>query len=316
MNKKLITYFVIFSFLFVGATWASADEENNDTESDPTPTLFQNNTGTRQAPRANPVNNEIQRKDTLQEQYKQKLDDLKSRYTERKTSIQTERKDGIPTQGNMDASTQNGFNPEERRELTDERKAITKEQIEERRELIKEKLEGQRKERVQSQIDRTGEGFENAIERIHELEKKVHGRIRDMAERGFDMTTPEELIAGTHEKIAEARARIQEMKTALGEIVESEDPSDAFAKARELTDPAKEAVRAAHQSLVEVIKSIRASVQLRVEEQVAEEGNNDTDEVDENEEDEDESEDEDEEEDNTDEDEEDEGEEDGNTTEE
>ena len=280
MNKKLLTYLVIFSFIFVGITHVSADEEENGSGSNDTaePTLFQNNTETRPAPR--PVNTEISRKTTLQEQYKQKLDDLKSRYTERKTSVQTERVNNSAQNG-IKPEERNGLSPEERNNLTEEKRTITKERTEERRELIREKLEGQRKERVGSHISKVGESFENAIERIHELEKKIHGRIRDMVARGFDMTKSEELIAGTHTKIDEARAKIQEMKTALEAIVESEDPSVAFAEARELTDPAKEAVRAAHQSLVEVITSMKASIKLQIEEQSTV-GDNDADENDTN----------------------------------
>jgi len=269
MNKKIFTYFVIFSFLFTGITFVSADEEDTVAETpSATPSLYSNTTA-RPTPTVDveqkPITDEIQRKNNLQKQYKQKLEELQNKNKEQKIQIQTAQKGTASSTQNRIQST---------KESIEQKKEVIKEKIQKQRALIKEKLEGQRKERVKNQINQTGENFEKAIEKIQELEKKVHERIKEMTVKGFDMSKPEEITENTHIKIAEAQKKIQEMKTALGEITESEDPSEAFIKARELTTPAKEAIREAHQSLVEVIKAIKASIKIKTPETSAPDSEN------------------------------------------
>ncbi len=270
MNKKtIILSAVLLSALLVGCSNASAAPENKPSVA--VPTLLNTNTARKPIVENDDSTDDnedapnlIQQREeeqnykptavlnvstaTLREKYNEKLNEFRAEIQERAAGV---------------ASTSAGVKAKIQ-EMSDAVKSKIEEQ-KQKAEARKEKLQEQEKVKVGQAIDSLVTNYTRIIDKIEELKAKTQERIQSMESRGVDLSQSKELLTETENKIAEARAKLAESKQSLEDVLDAVNPGEVYKSAREMLDPTKEAIKTAHQALVDTIASIKAEVSLRTE---------------------------------------------------
>jgi hypothetical protein len=98
-----------------------------------------------------------------------------------------------------------------------------------------------------------------AIERMKILAGRLQSRIDKLTERGLDMTDEQILLDTALDHIASASTDVDAIEDAVIEMLNSDDPRNAFEKVKELVRTTIQSVKDAHKSLVEAIRSVKSS---------------------------------------------------------
>ncbi|MDO8520981.1 MAG: hypothetical protein Q7S52_02600 [bacterium] len=144
----------------------------------------------------------------------------------------------------------------------DERKAAAREKMAERRSVILQRI-----------ANRMIEQMEKAIERLGKIATRVDSRIAKLKERGVNTAASEALLATARQKLTAATTAVESAKAAMGTALTAADVDangdgkpdkvDPGKKVREFLAAARNAVKDAHRALVETIKSLKSSAELR-----------------------------------------------------
>ncbi|MDD2935135.1 MAG: hypothetical protein PHX25_01540 [Candidatus Pacebacteria bacterium] len=229
--KKIITSLLVMTFVMSLGITVFAEENATSTT-----------TSTNAIRKQNMI--EVEKRKTIRDTYQQKLNELKERYRENKDQLKSTTTNASTT--NASTTTRD----------------LNRQKQEEKRNLIQQRLTAQLKERVRIQNEKIVARFENVIEKLTEIKAKITERITTMEERGIDMTKSKELLNLVQPKIDAAKTAIQNMTAGLATILNSENPKEAYEKAKELANTAKTAIQEAHKSLIDVIASIKASIKI------------------------------------------------------
>lgn len=258
-NKNIFQILILAIFLFVGFGIVSADEDQVTSGSQTNKQQMQKN-----VPAAVMVQEEVERKKTLKESYQEKLQSLFQK-REEVQNREEEEEGEVGQQNEKREEVQNRI--EEKKESQKEKQEEVQNRVEERKaEMekkkveIKGRLEEQIRERVKTSVEKILAHFESLLNKISEIKDKTQERIVALELRGIDLTESKTLMEIVPVKIEEAKTEIANLKIALQEALDSEEPQTAFETTKELTLSAKNAVKEAHKSLVDVISSIKASV--------------------------------------------------------
>lgn len=121
-------------------------------------------------------------------------------------------------------------------------------------------MKGEFSERVKEMVGKRAEHaaslFDAMVLRLQGLSERIAARIETLKERGVDTSDAEALLAEANEKIDDAETAIQEVKDAMSDALESETPREEMQNVKTLAQTAKEAVKAAHEALVETITAL------------------------------------------------------------
>lgn len=185
------------------------------------------------------------------EAQKKKVDDIKARIR----AMQTQTKAGYGT------TTEARSFLDKARNTLQEKRGIEKPQ--DKREFLegrKAKLEEQKKERVSRFLNNIKRKMVAATARIEKLLERIESRVAKFEERGVDMTEAHPFIGAAKEDIESAKESIRvAFENAEVELATSTSREAFGGVVNELTK-AKESLRAAHKSLVEIIRIMKANL--------------------------------------------------------
>lgn len=144
---------------------------------------------------------------------------------------------------------------------------------EERREEMREKMAERRSEILKRIAERMVKHMELAIERMEKIATRIDARIAKLKERGVNTAASEALLATAREKLNAAGAAVANAKAEMANALAVADVDadgdgkmdkvDPGKKVREFLTTARNAVKDAHRALVEAIKSLKSSAELR-----------------------------------------------------
>lgn len=123
------------------------------------------------------------------------------------------------------------------------------------------KAKSERADRIASYLERVSRKMTAAVERLDILSSRIESRINKLEERGIDMTRTKELLEAARVSITEAG---ESLKTALSDAREAlsiDISRDSFGKVVSGLAHAKEKLREAHQTLVEVIRTMKSGLE-------------------------------------------------------
>jgi len=144
----------------------------------------------------------------------------------------------------------------ELRERFEARRAEMLKQREERREQLLQKVS----ERLTVGFEKLMDRFVFAGEHLSTLADQINSRISKFEEQGKDMTTPKANMVIAEGEIGAIDNAIGLAKTNIENILLGEDEIQIKREAvKEEVSNVKDALKAAHEALVEVVKSIKAS---------------------------------------------------------
>lgn len=136
------------------------------------------------------------------------------------------------------------------------RRADQEEKREERREALNERA----KERIRAYAERIGKRFNAALDRISKMADRVDSRIDKFEERGLDMSDAQALVDTARAQVSDARSDVSDALAQIETLLNSDNPREIFASVKELLVSAKESAKAAHASLVEAVRSMKAGL--------------------------------------------------------
>ena len=112
----------------------------------------------------------------------------------------------------------------------------------------------------------------------------MDSRIVKLEERGLDLSVAKGLLDTARAEIANAQADVDVVEAAVALALENDNPKEAFGVVRELLSGSKDSIKAAHRTLVEAIREIKAGVGVRPDKEVDSEEGGDNEEEEEGEE--------------------------------
>lgn len=143
----------------------------------------------------------------------------------------------------------------------------------ERREEMQEKMAERRSEILKRIAERMIKHLELAIERMEKIAERVDSRIAKLKERGVNTAASEALLTTAREKITAAKTAVANAKAEMANALAVADVDadgdgkmdkvDPGKKVRDFLATARNAVKDAHRALVEAIKSLKSSAELR-----------------------------------------------------
>lgn len=148
---------------------------------------------------------------------------------------------------------------EETRANIEARREELKKAAEEKRADIKQRLDERRQENIKRFASQMFDRFDAAIARLNTLADRIESRINKLEELGQDVAEYRALLDEGRAKIELAIEAQAAAETSVDEIVISDDPKSSFEKCRGFTKEVVQALKAAHQALVDVIEAMKAT---------------------------------------------------------
>ncbi len=148
---------------------------------------------------------------------------------------------------------------EETKKNIEARKEELQKAAEEKRADMKQHLDERRQENIKRFANQMFDRFDAAIDRLNTLADRIESRINKLEELGQDVSTYKTLLDEARTKIDLAIQAQAAAETSVDEIVVSDDPKSSFEKCRGFTKEVVEALKAAHQALVDVIEAMKAA---------------------------------------------------------
>jgi chromosome segregation ATPase len=133
----------------------------------------------------------------------------------------------------------------------------TRTEIKQRVEELKKQAEvkkDKRSERVQKFWDNMKRRLEILVRNQNKLADRIEKSIDQRAAKGRDVTELKAKLAEARAKIAEAEAALKDADGKVAGIIAGNEPKEALKKVNELNKEVLAKIRAAHQSLVDVLK--------------------------------------------------------------
>jgi len=159
----------------------------------------------------------------------------------------------IPTRAQADVKV------EERKAEMEEKRDSVQAEREVKREERKIELTEKRKGRIMAYGEKMVERFNAAIGRLEKLAERIDSRIEKMEEKGVDLSESKALLEEAQTSIRTAKGSLDDAIGLIRTALDSDDPKTVFEEVRTILSSTKDSIKAAHQKLVEVIKSIKAS---------------------------------------------------------
>lgn len=132
-----------------------------------------------------------------------------------------------------------------------------RERLEAKKSELKKKFGEDRLKKIQDFAEKTFERYEEAIDRLNKTADRIEDRLNRLANDGKDVTAEKELLAKARESISGAGAALENGKAKLASALDAKDPQQSFKDVKSILDTVKEALKAAHASLVSVIKTTK-----------------------------------------------------------
>ncbi|HUS60128.1 MAG TPA: hypothetical protein VMX76_01975 [Nevskiaceae bacterium] len=153
-----------------------------------------------------------------------------------------------------------------RQEKLQEIRTRVREKIEVRHQLIQEhratiaaKLTERRQERARLFFNRLTKRFQTATSRLRRLTARIDSRLAKIEAEGeeIDTTDVKATLATTKEKLDEAETALAEAQAGFGDILNNENPEEAFADVKDLIKGTKQQLVEVHRLLVHLIGDIK-----------------------------------------------------------
>lgn len=147
---------------------------------------------------------------------------------------------------------------------------VTREEAKKKMEALKNQIKGEKDkakaEMKQKRIEvreKALQKFDEAITRIKELEDKINSKIATFEAKGVETAEAKASIAIAETKLSEASVKIVEINALLA-LSTDQLTSEQKATLKTLTEETRVLLKEAHNALVEAVKSLRASVTLKL----------------------------------------------------
>lgn len=146
-----------------------------------------------------------------------------------------------------------------RKQLREERLENVKEKIAERKASQEAKLTDLRKEKIKSYFSKLQRRLLAAIERLEKLIDRIESRLAKIKEENGNVNTTQitTKIAEAKQLLESAKADLQTANDNLDDILESDDPKEAFGVVRSSVKSIKEKLVQVHRILVHFIGDIK-----------------------------------------------------------
>lgn len=153
---------------------------------------------------------------------------------------------------------------EERKEKKEERRATREDKREEKRATREAKREERREERkakrdenIRRFFDRMATRVEAAIARIEKLIERIQSRLAKIESEGRDASKIKAKVEEAKTKLGTAKTEFESAKGELDNVVEGDNPKDAFAQTRDKIQSVKKHLTEIHRTLVSIIGDIK-----------------------------------------------------------
>ncbi len=148
---------------------------------------------------------------------------------------------------------------EDKKEALEEKREEMRKRVEERKATKEAEIKEKRGERIKHYWELLGKRIQATIERLEKLIGRIESRLAKIKEANpeKDFSSVEANIKEAKELLADAEAKYDEAGDALEDLLESEDPKNAFKKLREDIKDIKDILSKVHRILVHVIGDIK-----------------------------------------------------------
>jgi Mg2+ and Co2+ transporter CorA len=137
---------------------------------------------------------------------------------------------------------------------TREQKAADRE---ENREAFKTEKRGAAEERIKAHVDAMIDRFTKAIEWLEKVTQRIESRIAKLKGEGADTSVSEKHVTDAKAQIVKAKEAIAKLPAAVDEALENTTLRGAFAEVRTLVKDARDAIKSAHNLLVQAIRNLK-----------------------------------------------------------
>lgn len=155
-------------------------------------------------------------------------------------------------------STVRGMMQEKREEIKT-RVDSMREKAEERKMQLEEKA----KRRIAAMAKEVAHRFNNAVERLKDLEARIQSRITKLTAKGFDLHEAQTKLDAAHTLIVKASDDVAGLPAKIDALFATATSTrglrEGWGGLKTIFDTAKEDLKAAHAALVEAIKAIKRS---------------------------------------------------------
>ncbi len=156
---------------------------------------------------------------------------------------------------------------EQEREKQEGERNTIKQNIEAKKEALQESVKARKEvvekqvlERLQKFVDTIVVRFESATERLGTLSARIQSRIDKLTEAGIDAKESQKALDEAKAKIQLAKEAVAKIKPKADEVIAG-DARALYPELKEVVNNAKEAIKEAHASLVEVVKELKPGQQ-------------------------------------------------------
>ena len=132
---------------------------------------------------------------------------------------------------------------------------------EEKREEIRQKLTENSIKRINAYTEKIVNRFNAALERFVLLSDRAEARIKKIEDSGILLKNSKTLLQKTRDEISLAKIKVGEISLKIEEIIASENPKEMFKSSKDVFNATNESIKVVHKSLVELIKSIKNTVE-------------------------------------------------------
>ncbi|PIZ46750.1 hypothetical protein COY29_06110 [Candidatus Woesebacteria bacterium CG_4_10_14_0_2_um_filter_39_14] len=134
-----------------------------------------------------------------------------------------------------------------------------REEIREKTATVQAFLSERKQEIIRNHFSRVARRLTAAIERLNRLISRLESRLAKIEETNENLNTETikaDIVSGK-EKLDQAGIQLENVKTKMNEIIESETPREGFVEIKEMVGEIRESLVEVHQILVKVIGDIK-----------------------------------------------------------
>ncbi|MCI0597515.1 hypothetical protein L0Y34_00340 [Candidatus Parcubacteria bacterium] len=112
------------------------------------------------------------------------------------------------------------------------------------------------KERIIDRANHAARLLDAMLERLKGLADRIEARINELADAGEDVSAARAALGEADDALAETERAIEAVKDAMHTALDSDTPREKLQAVKTLAQTAKEALRAAHQALMEAVREL------------------------------------------------------------
>ena len=134
-----------------------------------------------------------------------------------------------------------------------------REEIREKTATVQAFLRERKQEIVRNRFNRLTRRLEAAFNRLYRLISRIESRLAkvEQEDENINTTLIKKDIASAKEKLDQAGIQLENVKTKMNEIIESETPKEGFVEVKEMVGEIRESLVGVHQILVKIIGDIK-----------------------------------------------------------